>query len=117
MTPARDVAFRAAFRAKPGPSGGPPGYTPRMTAKTLAALIALSLLLAGCGNKGPLVLPSAPMSEETLPDAPADEAPAARGADAATGEDAGDARQDDASDVDVDVDDADADAPPPLPGA
>jgi predicted small lipoprotein YifL len=43
-----------------------------MTAKTLAIFITASLLLAGCGNKGPLVLPPA---SATL-DAPVpDEAP------------------------------------------
>lgn len=46
-------------------------YTPRMTAKTLAVLIVSSLLLAGCGNKGPLVLPPAPVGEDAPPfDAP-----------------------------------------------
>ncbi|MFC0676634.1 lipoprotein [Lysobacter korlensis] len=40
-----------------------------MTAKTFAVLLA-SLLLAGCGNKGPLVLPSVPVPEEgPLPEA------------------------------------------------
>lgn len=40
-----------------------------MTAKTLAVLIASSLLLAGCGNKGPLVLPPAqtPALEDPRP--------------------------------------------------
>ncbi|HEY1140903.1 MAG TPA: lipoprotein [Lysobacter sp.] len=42
------------------------------------ALIATSLaLLAGCGNKGPLVLPTppAPIDPATVPDTPADAAP------------------------------------------
>lgn len=40
-----------------------------MTAKTFAVLLA-SLLLAGCGNKGPLVLPSVPVDEDApLPEA------------------------------------------------
>lgn len=46
-----------------------------MTAKTLAISITASLLLAGCGNKGPLVLPPAPATY----DAPVlDEAPPLR---------------------------------------
>lgn len=69
-----------------------------MNLKTLAALIALSLPLAGCGNKGPLVLPSAPVPDEapatepvpvddvTEPEALIDSAPEA---DADTGVDAG----------------------------
>ncbi|HZH44853.1 MAG TPA: lipoprotein [Lysobacter sp.] len=36
------------------------------------ATLALALVLAGCGNKGPLVLPTPP--QEETPDAPADDA-------------------------------------------
>ncbi|KGM53135.1 hypothetical protein N800_09805 [Lysobacter daejeonensis GH1-9] len=48
-----------------------------MKLKTAMLLIALSLPLAGCGNKGPLVLPQAPVPvDETAPvEAPVDEAP------------------------------------------
>jgi predicted small lipoprotein YifL len=52
-----------------------------MNAKTLAVFIASSLLLAGCGNKGPLVLPPAPVVEDALlpedatPDTDAEAAP------------------------------------------
>ena len=35
-----------------------PRYTPPMKKVPLLALVVLSLLLAGCGNKGPLVKPS-----------------------------------------------------------
>lgn len=43
----------------------------------IAALIASSLLLCGCGNKGPLVLPTSPV-EVLPPDAtPAETVPAA----------------------------------------
>lgn len=48
-----------------------------MNLKPAMLVIALSLPLAGCGNKGPLVLPSNPPPEqaEALPvDAPADDA-------------------------------------------
>ena len=39
-----------------------------MNLKTLAVLIALSLPLAGCGNKGPRVLPQKPVPvEESMP--------------------------------------------------
>lgn len=52
-----------------------------MSVKTVSALIALSLLLAGCGNKGPLVLPTAPMNDE-LPAMPeGTDAPAPNDAD------------------------------------
>lgn len=48
-----------------------------MKLKTAMLLIALSLPLAGCGNKGPLVLPQAPVSvDETVPVTPVDEVPA-----------------------------------------
>lgn len=48
-----------------------------MKLKTAMLLIALSLPLAGCGNKGPLVLPQAPVPvEETVPVTPVDEVPA-----------------------------------------
>lgn len=40
-----------------------------MNLKTLAVLIILSLPLAGCGNKGPLVLPTAPVSDAPATDA------------------------------------------------
>jgi predicted small lipoprotein YifL len=39
-----------------------------------SVLLALALSLAGCGNKGPLVLPDAPSQETATP--PAAEAPA-----------------------------------------
>lgn len=41
-------------------------------------LIAALALLAGCGNKGPLVLPTppAPIDPATVPEAPAEPAPA-----------------------------------------
>ena len=43
-------------------------YTARMKLKTAMLLIALSLPLAGCGNKGPLVLPQAPVPvDEAVP--------------------------------------------------
>lgn len=52
-------------------------YTARMKLKTATLLIALSLPLAGCGNKGPLVLPQAPVPmDEPLPAVPVDEVPA-----------------------------------------
>lgn len=40
-----------------------------MNARTALLLIALPLALAGCGNKGPLVLPPKPVTvdEDTLP--------------------------------------------------
>lgn len=82
-----------------------------MNLKTLVVLIALSLPLAGCGNKGPLVLPQKPVPvEESMPlEAPPEPADAT-GADAATDPAAPTA------DADATVDaegDADADAPPP----
>ena len=45
--------------AAPGaaPAGRPPRYTAAMKKTAIIALIALSLLLAGCGNKGSLVKP------------------------------------------------------------
>ena len=50
----------------------------------IAALIASSLLLSGCGNKGPLVLPTAPV-EVPPPDAvPTEAVPAAEPATDAT---------------------------------
>ncbi len=55
------------------------------------ASLALALLLAACGNKGPLVLPAAPAEETVEPGAPqADELPAPPAEDgaAATGNDA-----------------------------
>lgn len=49
-----------------------------MKLKSAFLLMALSLPLAGCGNKGPLVLPQAPVpAEESVPvEAPMDEVPA-----------------------------------------
>jgi predicted small lipoprotein YifL len=76
-----------------------------MNLKTLAVLIALSLPLAGCGNKGPLVLPQKPVPvEESMPlEAPPE--PTDATAQAITDADAT---------VDADADaDADDDAPPP----
>lgn len=46
-----------------------------MKLKTATLLIALSLPLAGCGNKGPLVLPQAPEPVDELPVMPEDELP------------------------------------------
>ncbi|MCI4568178.1 lipoprotein [Lysobacter sp. CFH 32150] len=43
----------------------------------IAALIASSLLLSGCGNKGPLVLPTAPVEVPPPEATPAEAAPAA----------------------------------------
>lgn len=95
-------------------------YTPRMTAKTLAVLIASSLLLAGCGNKGPLVLPPAPVGEDAPPfvappmpdsDAPNTEAEVDVGVDA-------DADADAPTDIEIESEtDADTDAPDPDPAA
>lgn len=45
-----------------------------MKLKTVLLLIPLSLPLTGCGNKGPLVLPQAPVSVDAP--VPADEVPA-----------------------------------------
>ena len=49
-----------------------------MNYRLIAAMIALSLMLAGCGNKGPLMLPTSPV-EVPPPDTavPAEAAPAA----------------------------------------
>ena len=71
------------------PSNRHGGYTARMNRRLAltSAVFAIALLLSGCGNKGPLVLPSAPaetnVPEQTpAPDAavpapePAPEAPA-----------------------------------------
>lgn len=69
-----------------------------MNLKLAAILIALSLPLAGCGNKGPLVLPPKPPAESML-DVPADPV---------------DDADDDASEA-PELDDAVA--PPPVPGA
>lgn len=49
-------------------------YTARMKLKTTILMIALSLPLAGCGNKGPLVLPQAPVPDQTVPVEPPVEA-------------------------------------------
>jgi len=46
-----------------------------MKLKVLFAVIALSLALAGCGNKGPLVLPSHPAAGDVV--APPEAAPPA----------------------------------------
>ena len=59
-----------------------PRYTGRMNttfkAGTLiAALIASSLLLSGCGNKGPLMLPTAPVEVPPPEATPAEPVPAA----------------------------------------
>ena len=95
--PARYTA-RMTAKNVPAKNVPAPSATPRLAA---AALIALSLLLAGCGNKGPLVLPTA--SSEAM-DAPADEAPDALDP----------ADVDDGTDADGDEtgDDTDADAVP-----
>lgn len=82
-----------------------------MNLKTLAVLIALSLPLAGCGNKGPLVLPQKPVPvEESMPlEAPPEPADATP-ADPATDPSAP------AAEADGDADkDADTDTPPPPP--
>ncbi|GAB3512325.1 LPS translocon maturation chaperone LptM [Pseudoxanthomonas daejeonensis] len=48
-----------------------------MNAKLLVLAVATALLLAACGNKGPLVLPQKPVPvEETAPTEPAAPAPA-----------------------------------------
>jgi hypothetical protein len=45
-------------RRTPARIGQWPDYTPAMkNARFLLALVALALLLSGCGNKGPLVHP------------------------------------------------------------
>lgn len=46
-----------------------------MNAKILFAALPIALLLAACGNKGPLVMPQKPVPvEEPTPAAPADPA-------------------------------------------
>ena len=46
-----------------------------MKTKTALAILAAALLLAACGNKGPLVMPQKPVPvEQELPEAPAGEA-------------------------------------------
>jgi predicted small lipoprotein YifL len=64
------MALRIAIRL-PWPRGC--GYTPRMNMRLAAALVLAAALLAGCGNKGPLMLPSAAPAEavEMPADAPA----------------------------------------------
>ena len=44
-----------------------------MNAKTAALLLIAALLLAACGNKGPLVLPEKPAAAEPATPEPADE--------------------------------------------
>ena len=44
-----------------------------MNAKTILSAIVVVLLLAGCGNKGPLVLPEKPAAAEPATPEPADE--------------------------------------------
>ncbi len=44
-----------------------------MNAKTAASLLIAALLLAACGNKGPLVLPEKPAAAEPATPEPADE--------------------------------------------
>ena len=44
-----------------------------MNARTALLLLALPLALAGCGNKGPLVMPQAPVEED--PEVPANSVP------------------------------------------
>lgn len=46
-----------------------------MKPSTLAALCLLAIGLSGCGNKGPLVLPTAPAPDAPPLDAPASDAP------------------------------------------
>lgn len=64
-----------------------PRYTGRMNANfkagtLIAALIASSLLLCGCGNKGPLVLPTSPVEAPPPEATPVEAAPAAEPVDA-----------------------------------
>ena len=64
------------MRAGRIPSGRRGGYTAPMNRRLASAfvLLVLALSLAGCGNKGPLVLPDAPAQETAMPPAPAAEA-------------------------------------------
>lgn len=58
-------------------SGAAAGYTSAMNARIVSSalsLIALSLALTGCGNKGPLVLPARPVTPPP-PATPAGEVP------------------------------------------
>jgi len=53
-----------------------PRYTAPMNATRLATIAFALALLAGCGNKGPLVLPAPPIDPATVPEeAPADAEP------------------------------------------
>ena len=67
-----------------------------MNTKTAASLLIAALLLAACGNKGPLVLPekpaaAEPATPEPVPDpAPTDDADADADADADEGDGDGD---------------------------
>ena len=106
-------------------------FAPRAGAATLRAMnttrlslltIAAALALAGCGNKGPLVLPDTPGEEAPVAvdetDAAANEAADGSAADEAATEAgaAGDATMDDAGPALEPVDDTDAPAEPePLP--
>jgi len=46
-------------------------YTPAMRIAHLWILVSLTALLAGCGQKGPLVLPDAPKHKKAVPVTPA----------------------------------------------
>jgi predicted small lipoprotein YifL len=64
------------------PQTGVRGYTARMNRRYLSRLsafvlaLALPFLLAGCGNKGPLVLPDKPNTETPASDDATESAPA-----------------------------------------
>src|SRR3546814_16579672 len=76
---------RAAFASRPGAATLRSMNTTRLSLLTIAAALAL----AGCGNKGPLVLPDAPEEEAPVVVDETDTAatPAAGGAEAAPDED------------------------------
>lgn len=85
-----------------------------MTAKTLSVLIASALLLAGCGNKGPLMLPPAPVDGDVpLLDVP----PSMADPDASAAEVLMDADAETDADADVDADPSEPDPLPDPPAA
>ena len=61
-----------------------------MNTKTAASVLIAALLLAACGNKGPLVLPEKPAAAEPATPEPADEPAPTDDADADADEGEGD---------------------------